>query len=276
MAIACDEQEDIFSGSIVVDHGNTADSAPQKMPPLVAIYTSAYKGARRTERTQAQSLALSTDGGITWSKYAGNPVLGRGSANFRDPKVFRYEATGRLLLGHGGGGGPAPQVVLYSRRTSKTWEYLSTFGPANATGGESGNARTSSAAGGRRPGQLKWVLVVNLNPGGLAGGSGGQYFVGNFDGVQFTADSDSLAQRVPTGPAIAYRIQLAGLGPGLLRRRLLQQRPGRPADHDRLDEQLGLRQLPPTSPWRSGMSLAREVRLTAVNGSARLIQQPAC
>jgi len=30
----------------------------------------------------------------------------------------------------------------------------------------------------------------------------------------------------------------------------------------------------PTSPWRSSMTLAREVRLTAVNGSARLIQEP--
>ena len=29
----------------------------------------------------------------------------------------------------------------------------------------------------------RWVLVVNLSPGGIAGGSGGQYFIGTFDGV---------------------------------------------------------------------------------------------
>ena len=28
------------------------------------------------------------------------------------------------------------------------------------------------------PRKVKWVMVVNLNPGGIAGGSGGQYFVG--------------------------------------------------------------------------------------------------
>jgi fructan beta-fructosidase len=30
----------------------------------------------------------------------------------------------------------------------------------------------------------------------------------------------------------------------------------------------------PTAPWRSSMTLAREVRLTTANGSARLVQQP--
>ena len=34
----------------------------------------------------------------------------------------------------------------------------------------------------------KWVLIVNLNPGGYAGGSAAQYFVGSFDGTTFTFD----------------------------------------------------------------------------------------
>lgn len=38
------------------------------------------------------------------------------------------------------------------------------------------------------PKKTKWVLVVNLNPGAVAGGSGAQYFVGDFDGEHFTAD----------------------------------------------------------------------------------------
>jgi levanase/fructan beta-fructosidase len=32
----------------------------------------------------------------------------------------------------------------------------------------------------------KWVLIVNLNPGGPFGGSATQYFVGNWDGTTFT------------------------------------------------------------------------------------------
>jgi sucrose-6-phosphate hydrolase SacC (GH32 family) len=35
----------------------------------------------------------------------------------------------------------------------------------------------------------KWVLVCNLNPGGPFGGSATQYFVGSFDGHQFTCES---------------------------------------------------------------------------------------
>jgi fructan beta-fructosidase len=35
----------------------------------------------------------------------------------------------------------------------------------------------------------KWVLVGNLNPGAVASGSGAQYFIGKFDGKQFTAEN---------------------------------------------------------------------------------------
>ena len=47
VAIACDEQEDIFSGSIVFDSQNSSGLGTETAPPLVAIYTSAYKAPRR-------------------------------------------------------------------------------------------------------------------------------------------------------------------------------------------------------------------------------------
>jgi len=34
----------------------------------------------------------------------------------------------------------------------------------------------------------KWVLILNLNPGGPQGGSGTQYFVGGFDGTTFSLE----------------------------------------------------------------------------------------
>lgn len=34
--------------------------------------------------------------------------------------------------------------------------------------------------------EKKWVLLVNINPGGPFGGSAMQYFVGDFDGEKFT------------------------------------------------------------------------------------------
>ena len=39
--------------------------------------------------------------------------------------------------------------------------------------------------------QEKWVLVCNINPGGPAGGSATQYFIGDFDGHKFTVDNES-------------------------------------------------------------------------------------
>ena len=66
------------------------------------------------------------------------------------------------------------------------------------------------------PRNIKWVMVVNLNPGGIAGGSGGQYFVGDFDGTTFTSDD-------PADLHPAHRHRAGGL-----RRRQL-----RPLDHHR-------------------------------------------
>ncbi|GGV29781.1 hypothetical protein GCM10010495_52490 [Kitasatospora herbaricolor] len=82
---------------------------------------------------QAQSLAYSTDGGTTWTKYASNPVLNIGSQNFRDPKVFWNARTNSWLMtvalsaDH--------KVSFYSSPNLRTWTKLSDFGPAGATGG---------------------------------------------------------------------------------------------------------------------------------------------
>ena len=50
-------------------------------------------------------------------------------------------------------------------------------------------------AAGLDPTKTKWVMTVSLNPGGIAGGSGTQYFVGDFDGSRFVADSGSATTR---------------------------------------------------------------------------------
>ncbi len=89
VAIPAEGDELIFSGSAVVDKDNTAGFGAGAM---VAIYTSARPNS------QAQSLAYSLDHGRTWTKYAGNPVLDIGSAEFRDPKVFWYAAGHKWVM----------------------------------------------------------------------------------------------------------------------------------------------------------------------------------
>ncbi|WP_265523572.1 glycoside hydrolase family 32 protein [Oerskovia flava] len=198
--------EDIFSGSVVVDHGNTSGFGTVEDPPLVAVYTSAYTPAHPTlAGIQAQSLAYSTDGGYTWTKYAANPVLDRDSANFRDPKVFWYD-----------GGTPETsywvmvaveavdhQVEMYRSADLKDWDHLSTFGPANAVGGIWECPDLFELAVDGDPQNTRWVLVVNLNPGSIGGGSGGQYFVGDFDGTTFTSESTVEGVPVPDGDLLA-------------------------------------------------------------------------
>ena len=198
--------EDIFSGSIVVDEQNTSGFGTAEDPAMVAIYTSAYTNAHPTQAgKQAQSLAYSTDHGQTWIKYEGNPVLDRNSANFRDPKVIRYTnpETGESYWVMAAVEALEYKVVLYRSDDLKNWTHLSDFGPANATGGiwEVPDLFPLPVDG--DPANTKWVLVVNLNPGSVAGGSGGQYFVGEFDGTTFTSESTVSDAAVPPGELFA-------------------------------------------------------------------------
>lgn len=282
VAIACDDREDIFSGSVVVDYGNTSGFGTVDTPALVAIYTSAYKPGTEHSGTQAQSLAYSTDAGMTWRKHEGNPVLTRNSPNFRDPKVFRY---------HGDQGScwimiaveaQHQKVVLYRSQDLKSWDFLSDFGPANADTGEWECPDLFPLSVDGDPDNIKWVMIVNINPGAVAGGSGGQYFIGQFNGERFIPDPGSLAAPAGLASLPDVKAKSAALQQCLWLdwgrdcyasvsfsntpddRRIIV---GWMNNWDYANEL-------PTAPWRSSMTLAREMRLTAVNGSARLVQQP--
>jgi levanase/levanbiose-producing levanase len=132
------------------------------------------------------------------------------------------------------------------------------------------------------PDNIKWVLIVNVNPGAVAGGSGGQYFIGHFDGARFLPDAGSLA--APAGvsalgnsaPAAAALQQCLWLdwGRDCYASVSFSNAPdGRRIIIGWMNNWDYANELP-TAPWRSSMTLARELRLTAVNGSARLIQEP--
>ena len=73
----------IFSGSCVVDKNNTAGYGKDA---IIAYYTSAGEA-------QTQSMAYSTDGGRTFTKYEKNPVIVSNVPDFRDPNFFWHEAT---------------------------------------------------------------------------------------------------------------------------------------------------------------------------------------
>jgi fructan beta-fructosidase len=185
LPVALTEQDGImiFSGSVVVDR-NTSGLCGAAHSCLVAIYT-----GHRADR-QTQNLAFSTDRGRTWTKFAGNPVIDLGLKDFRDPKVFWHDASRRWVMV-----AALPdqhKVRFFGSGDLKKWEALSDFGPAGATGGvwECPDLFPLRVDG--RPDDIRWVLDVDINPGALAGGSGGQYFVGRFDGTRFTDEQPEV------------------------------------------------------------------------------------
>ncbi|MDW8809134.1 GH32 C-terminal domain-containing protein [Streptomyces scabiei] len=184
LALSHDDKEMVFSGSAVVDENNTTGFGTKRNPPMVAIYTRHDKSTG----IQSQALAHSTDLGRTWTRYQGNPVIDIGSKDFRDPKVQWYAPTQSWLMTVSLSA--EHKVRFYSSKNLKEWTRLSDFGPAGATGGvwECPDLFPLPVDGDK--GNTKWVLVVNINPGGIAGGSAAQYFIGDFDGTTFTAEDN--------------------------------------------------------------------------------------
>ena len=173
IALAPDDLGAIFSGSAVVDTDNTAGFGRDA---IVAMYTS-------DGDNQTQSIAYSLDNGRTFTKYAGNPVImAEDTPDFRDPKVFWDHQTRqwKVVLAAG------QEVQFYSSPNLKDWTYDSSFGLAY--GNHNGVWECPDLIRLPFEGKDKWVLLLNINPGGPFGGSATQYFVGSYDGKTFKCD----------------------------------------------------------------------------------------
>ncbi|MER7011386.1 glycoside hydrolase family 32 protein [Saccharopolyspora sp. NPDC000359] len=252
VALEPDELGEIYSGSAVVDHHDTSGFFGGQ-PGLVAIYTSAGD-------TQQQCLAHSSDRGRTWTKYEGNPVIPNpGVQDFRDPKVFWHAPTGRwvLLLAVG------DRIHVHGSPNLRDWELLSEFGAGHGSHGgvwECPDLFELPVDG--DPGRTKWVLIVSINPGGPAGGSATQYFLGDFDGTTFISDGAPDEIRWVDRGADFYAPQSFSDVPDGRRLWL-----GWMSNWDYAEEI-------PTDPWRGSMTTPRQLGLTDTGDGVRLVQQP--
>jgi fructan beta-fructosidase len=158
------------------------------------------------------------------------------------------------------------KVAFYASDDLKAWSKLSEFGPAGATGGIWECPFLMQVPVEGRPGERRWVLQVDLNPGSIAGGSGGQYFVGDFDGTTFTA-AEGVVEGAPHwvdyGPDYYAAIPWLNV----------------PEDDGRAlwigwMNNWAYAQDIPTSPWRSAQSLPRAMQVRTVDGAPRLVQRP--
>ena len=174
VAIAPDALGTIFSGSAVVDHNNTAGFGAGA---IIAIYT------QNSDR-QVQSIAYSTDNGRTFTKYENNPVLVSEARDFRDPKVFWYEATKRWIMVLAVG----QEMQIFSSPNLKDWAFESSFGEGYGAHGNVWECPDLFELPVEGTNEKKWVLLCSLGDGPF-GDSATQYFIGSFDGKKFSCDN---------------------------------------------------------------------------------------
>lgn len=166
----------VYSGSCAIDHEGTAGFG---RGAVVGMHTSAAEN-------QVQSLVYTTDG-INFESYEGNPVVTT-DKECRDPKFFwdKSREAWTLVLAN-----PLEhEMMFYTSSDMKHWTQLSSFGRGYGCQDGVWECPDLIELPVRGTRHKKWVLICNINPGGLYGGSGTQYFVGNWDGHRFTCDDD--------------------------------------------------------------------------------------
>jgi fructan beta-fructosidase len=251
----------IFSGSAVVDTHNTSGFFAKDSSGLVAIYTS-HVHRNNEQITQHQSIAHSADRGRTFTRYENNPVIDAQLKDFRDPKVIWYEAEQKWVMAT-----VIPdqfKVRFYESKNLKEWKQLSEFGPLGDKAKIWECPDLVQVASVDDPAKKKWVLLIsNSHPQGPTF-VGMQYFIGNFDGKKFTAENPQqyplyLEYGKDFYAAVTFNNVPASDGRTIL---------------------LGwannwaYAQDIPTDPWRSAMTLPRELYLIDTPKGQRIVQKP--
>jgi len=246
----------IFSGSAVADLNNTSGFGRYGIVPLVAIFTSHDPVGEKQGKSnfQTQSIAYSLDGGKTWDKYEGNPVLRNpGITDFRDPKVNWYKAGKKWVMTLA----TKDRITFYSSPDLKSWSKESEFG--EGVGGHGGVWECPDLFPLTLAGKTYWVLIVNINPGGPNGGSATQYFIGDFDGSKFTPLTTEI-KWLDYGPDEYAGVTWSNTGD----RRIFL---GWMSNWQYANQV-------PTDPWRSAMTIPRDLSLRSIDGNYFLCSQP--
>jgi len=198
IALYPDDLGHIFSGSAVIDKENSAGFGKNAMIAIYTYHNMEEEKSGKSIRYQSQAIAYSTDKGRTFTKYEGNPVIPNpGIKDFRDPKVRWDDRTSQWIMVLA----TYYNSIFYSSHDLKSWTHLSDWGKEYGEHGGVWECPDIFPMVVQETGEEKWVLLQSLNPGGPVGGSGTQYFVGSFDGKNFTLDPE-FAKDVREGEAV--------------------------------------------------------------------------
>ena len=266
IAIYPDELGTIFSGSAVVDIGNTSGFGEvTKAAPVVAMYTNHLdKGDDNVNQTQ--SIAYSNDEGKTFTKYENNPVIDANLKDFRDPKVTWDADRNKWVMVLAAG----DKIMFYDSKDLKKWNLLSDFKKENTSQDGVWECPDLFKLPVIGTDESKWVLIVSIGKGGPNGGSATQYFIGDFDGTTFTMDKEfeTARNKEHTYWIDFGRDNYAGVSWSNARRK----------DGTKLmigwmsnwDYAVKV----PTETWRSTMTIAREVQLQKGDNGYKLLFNP--
>lgn len=168
-----DEMGTMYSGSGIVDHCDTSGFQTGDHKPLVCVYTAAGGTSSWSKAAKfAQCLAYSADGGQTWRKFAGNPVVAHIEASNRDPKVIWHVPTEHWIMAIYLDNN---RYTLFSSPDLKSWERITDIEVPGAT--ECPDIFELPVDGDKR--NTRWIFW----------GASGNYLVGDFDGRTFALET---------------------------------------------------------------------------------------
>ncbi|WP_445490623.1 glycoside hydrolase family 32 protein [Niallia sp. 03133] len=165
---------DPWTGSVVIDENNTAGFGKGA---LVAIVTQPSADGGKQE----QYLWYSQDRGKSFTSYSEKPVMSNpGQKDFRDPKIIWDKQSNRwiTLMAEGA------KIGFYESSNLKDWTYIGQFETHNIGIVECPDLFPIQA----NDGTTKWVLGASANGKAYGKPNTYAYWIGNFDGNQFTAD----------------------------------------------------------------------------------------
>ena len=256
IALYPDKNGTIFSGSAVYDKQNTSGLGKNGKGPLVAVFTYHNDSLAKTGSKvfQTQGIAYSNDEGMTWTKYERNPVLKNPGINdFRDPKVFWHEASGKWVMTLA----VFDRIHIYGSKNLIDWEKYSEFGIGYGVPNILWECPDLFPL--KYMNKTIWVLISNINPGGPNKGSSTQYFIGDFDGKSFLP--------------FDHDIRWADFGPDEYAGVTWSNTGERKIFTGWMSNWLYAQQVP-TEKWRSALTIARELTLREVNGKYYLASMP--
>ena len=241
----------MYSGSGVVDAENTSGLQTGEHPPILLFYTPAGSKSRWSRGKPFEvAAAVSLDGGRTFEKYPGNPVVPHLAYLNRDPKVV-WDPEGEqwvmvLFLDN-------DRYLLLFSRDLLHWEKGQTLILRGSA--ECPDLFRLPLDG--DPGQMRWVLW----------GSTDNYLVGRLEGRTFLPETDTVE-----GPShkvdSAYSV-LARTSGGYAAQTYFG------APNGRVIQQSWIRTRTQGAPFSSCTSLPNELRLVTTAEGLRLSVLPA-